>query len=326
MSLLAPLLGRASADPSRWTTLWEVLAPYGGRVTPSGIESWQRAAGRMDAESLRRADKQLTEAYVLLDTEAHARVVGYVARDAVFARRRFVRTLDAVIVAGPEAVARVAADPSALRSYDTVPVREPYSEPVVPVETLGTRIAAAAARKGIRRTWNNEAVGMLDRRRSKQWPSRPASTAWRDPEIGWLHVDASTLCADDGPEGEDGERSWYAAGSVAAGRLFRALHGVAGDGFGDQRPRHLRDVEIEIDLIRDEEGSDDADPQDETSCINDEGVYLTSFVHPEDARIEEFDARVELLTRHTAGALAHAALGFPPAEIAILQRVATSGV
>lgn len=324
MSLLATLFGRASADPSRWTDLWEVLAPYGGRVTPSGIESWERASGPMGAAVLRTADKQLAEAYVLLDTEAHARALGYTAPDAPFARRRFVRTLDSVIVAGPEVVSRVAADPTALRSYDTVPVREPYSEPVVPVETLATRIAGAVARKGVRYASCNEYVGVLDRRRGKQWPSRPASMGWRDPEIGWVQVDASMLCAKDGPESEDGPQSWYAAGSFAAGRIFRALHEVAGDGFGEQRPRHLRDVQVDIDPIGDE-GPDDPDPQDDTPWIDDESVCLTTFVHPEDARIEEFDARVELLTRHAAGALVQRAVGFPPAELAILQRVAVSG-
>jgi hypothetical protein len=322
MSLLATLLGRASADPSRWTTLWEVLAPYGGRVTPSGIESWERASGPMAAATLRTADKQLTEAYVLLDTEAHARVVGFTAPGAVFARRRFVRTLDAVIVAGPEAVSRVAADPSALRSYDTVPVREPYCEPVVPVETLATRIAGAVTRKGIRYTSRSEGVGVLDRRRSARWPSVPAGTGWRDPEIGWFQVDASMLCADDGPEGEGGETSWYAAGSVAAGRIFRALHDVAGDGYGEQRPRHLRDVELGIDLVVGEEVDGEAD----SLIISDESVWLSSRLHPEDVRIEEFEARVEMLTRHAAGVLAQRSLGLPPAELAILQRVATSGV
>ncbi|MBE7701188.1 hypothetical protein H9623_12865 [Oerskovia sp. Sa1BUA8] len=309
-----------------------MLAPYGGRVTPSSTENWQQASDTMGVTALREADKQLVEAYALLDTEQHARVVGYVGTDAPFARSRFVRTLDAVIVAGPEAVSRVVADPSALRSYDTLPVHEPYSEANLEAGSLAGQIAAAVARKGSPFVPRSIRVGQLDRRRGAQWPSRQdGSPDWRDPEVGWLFLDASPLCDAGTGENEDGPTSWYTAGSVAAGRIFRALHVVAGDGFDAQRPQHLRYVQVEIDLDE-AEMTGDRGPfiapgmEDASLVIDDEGVFLTTLVSTEDARLEEFDARVDLLTRHVAGTLAQPSIGFPPAELAILQRVAAAGV
>jgi hypothetical protein len=136
------LFSRISTDPARWTALWRVLEPYGGRLTADSIAYWSAHLPTLSKREYRRAARELAVAYRLLDTEEHARYLTgapWRGPGMPFARARFERTVDAVIVAGPQAVARVMADPALISGYDdrAIPERD---DPRWFDSTLGGRL------------------------------------------------------------------------------------------------------------------------------------------------------------------------------------------
>ena len=251
------LFGRRSAtDPSSWDELWEALGPLGGSLAPAAVARWEDIVVTSPPAFLEAAAEQLGHAYRLLGTEAHAREIGpgaFTGTDRPFAAERFARVVDAVVVGGPEVVARVAGDPSAIRSYATaVPLLDPLAAYHDDGDvTLGVRLMRLRERSRFERGAELRAprtqrfvvfVADLDRAALRRWPSlrgRTPGDAWagiRDPEEPWLEVDASDLdvVRDVSELGDpeatraaqkalDAPTSWYNAGVAAAERLFTTL-------------------------------------------------------------------------------------------------------
>jgi len=245
---------RRAADPSSWDELWEALAPLGGRLTPDALARWEDAVVTSPPAFLEAASEQLGHAYRLLGTEAHAREVGpgaFAGPDRPFARLRFGRVVDAVVASGPDAVARVAADPAAIRSYATaVPLADPALAFTTDTVPLGVQLLRVRDRARFERGAELRAPRAprraelsptdLDKAALKAWPSlagRSPERAWAgiaDPEEPWLDVDASNLDAtpDERTDPETvaevrdllaSPSSWFTAGDAAAQRIFVAL-------------------------------------------------------------------------------------------------------
>ncbi|MGW6003655.1 hypothetical protein ACWFNS_00070 [Oerskovia enterophila] len=328
MALFGSLFRKKKSDPSSWDELWTVLAPYGGRVTPSSTQAWLRAAATMDPKLLATAREQLEDALVLLDTEAAARFAGgtpFTGPDRPFARRRFLRALDAVIVAGPEAVARVVADPSSLRSYDSSPAVAPY-DLADPDGYLIERWEVAHWADPTERVLRRDRSVPLGKDRFTGWPSLAVGDEMRelrkfvlDPEAGWLDVDASAVGVRGGQVFTDRD-GWIGAG-IAAGRL---VHDALGD-MADRPPKLLHvfvgalpreDWEGEVGFgLEVVDGVADA----VTGDVNTERYVPFS---DEECAIEDQDERVGLLVRRVAHALLAIDLPFDEERAATLRDLA----
>ncbi|MFD6093549.1 hypothetical protein ACFWGN_15630 [Oerskovia sp. NPDC060338] len=326
MALFGSLF-RKKSDPSSWDELWTVLAPYGGRVTPSSTQTWLQAAANMDPKMLAKAKGQLERAYDLLDTEAVARFAGeapFTGSDRPFARRRFLRTVDAVIVAGPEAVARVVADPSYLRSYDSSPAVAPYETPD-PEGYLGDRWDVERWKDPLHRMIWKDVLVSLSTRRQKAWPSVADDSAAQmfhlDPEYGWVDVDASSIAAEQGApvEAVDG---WTGAGIEASKRLYAALGSVV------ERPDVLGLVAVVV--LSQAEWDGEAEDGDEVRDgvlnlgIDRQATELDIAFSAEECAIEDQEERVELLVGRAAHALLVFDLPFTGAQAATLGELARS--
>ncbi len=326
MALFGSLF-RKKSDPSTWDELWTVLAPYGGRVTPSSTQAWLRAAATMDPQVLAKAKDQLERAYDLLDTEAAARFAGeipFTGANRPFARRRFLRTVDAVIVAGPDAVARVVADPSYLRSYDSSPAVAPYETPD-PEGYLADRWDVERWKDPLNRMIWKDVLVSLSTRREKSWPSLagdPAAQMFHlDPEYGWVDVDASSIAAEQGApvEARDG---WTGAGIEASRRLHTAL------GSPLERPDVLALVAVVV--LSQAEWDDEAEDGDEDDVregvlnvgIDRSATELDIALSDAECAITDQSERVALLVRRAAHALLTFDLPFTGAQAAALGELA----
>lgn len=309
---------RVADDPSSWDELWTVLTPLGGSLEASAVERWRAVASAFTPAQLDRAAEQLGYAYRLLDTEAHARALvpgGFTAPGEPFARQRFVRTLDAVVAAGPDAVAQVVTEPSALAGWP-VAASDPAAyydwdavrPPALGLELLRARTPSLFALGGGLRLGAGATAAwiatpaLLDAERLARWPSLRARTRWPnpltdtpDPEVPWLDVDASSLDADG--TGDDDPTSWYAAGDAAAARLFVALGADALHGAAEG----VTAVEVEVDA--------GADP-DPLGVPGDGVVTVVAALAPQDAGVQDVAGRVDALVRAVAAALVASDVAF----------------
>jgi len=344
------LFGRRRAtDPTSWRELWEALGPLGGRLTPEAVRRWEDIVATSPPAFIEAASEQLGYAYRLLGTEAHAREIGPGAFEGTgrpFAAERFARVVDAVVVAGADAVARVAADPAAVRSFATgVPLLDPVlayrgdGDVTLGVELLRIRDRSrfergAELRAPRARSFVTSAVD-LDRDALHAWPSlrgRAAGAEWagiRDPEEPWLEVDASDL--DVVPEvaelddveatraaqhALDAPGSWYGAGVSAAERIFTALGADAvGPETGDG-PVSL----VSLELLRPSE--ERAVGPDREPARWAEILSVPVALDPADAATTGADARTDVVSRACARRLLELPLVGTPANRPTLERLA----
>ena len=328
-------LGRRTSAPQEWAQLWELLVPLGGQTTPDAVERWSRWARTQPAETLASAAEQLTEAYTLLDTEQHGRALAvepFTGLDRPFARLRFLRVLDRVILSGPDAVEKVADAPELVRGYDTVHLMDPdqslgstapalvhLSRLLDEARVLGGHSALTVGEL----SQPDEAEAMLAMLQlehgaasdgwvtSRRWPTlRSAKQARRarfsieDPEIAWIDVDASILCDDEsGDQPVDhrhDEGCWTGAGRAATLAVYRALDGAA----GAQHELCHRQVGVEV-VSAEDAMTDGAAPDVDESLP----MVLVELVLSEaELAVVDPPARVVLLVRRSAERLARTAL------------------
>jgi hypothetical protein len=343
------LFGRRRAtDPSSWRELWEALGPLGGRLTPEAVRRWADIVATSPPAFIEAASEQLGHAYRLLGTEAHAREIGPGAFEGTgrpFAAERFGRVVDAVVVAGPDAVARVAADPTAIRSYaSAVPLLDPVlayrgdGDVTLGVELLRIRDRSRFERGAELRAPRTRSVvtsaATLDRDALRAWPSlrgRSAGQVWtgiRDPEEPWLEVDASDL--DVVPDLADVEavrsvrevlddpESWYSAGISAAERLFTAL---GADALGaDAATASVALVSLDLQEPADPKaGAPDLEPEQWAEVLS-----VPVVLDPADAATTGAGSRIDVLARACARRLLDLPLVATPANRPTLERLARS--
>jgi hypothetical protein len=225
------LFGSKASRPESWTQLWEVLAPLDGSISPPGLQAWLAAS--VPEPTLRRANVQLRQAYAQLDTETLARSTRapFTTPGQPFGYRRFLRVLDNVVLAGPEAVRRVVDDASALQVYDTLPALDPsafYDEPLPTEPPLLTVLRGALdvvwppERRPTGPSGWQAKLPMFGPQVRKSWPG--LSDGWgelarADPSVPWLEI-VSEL-DDRSCVGRPG--CWEFSGYQAGKRLFAAL-------------------------------------------------------------------------------------------------------
>ncbi|WP_265521326.1 hypothetical protein [Oerskovia flava] len=323
MSFFSSLF-RKRSDPSSWRELWEVLAPYGGALTPASARAWSDAAASMDPRLLATAREQLERAYELLDTQHAAAFVGgapFTTPDRPFARRRFLRALDAVVVAGPDAVAQVAADPSTLRAYDTAPAVAPYEVPD-PQGSLLERLDLATSSSPHAHLMLGTAT-YLPRRREAGWPALGSDTIARqfylDPELGWVDVDASAVGVSQG-EPLDPTQGWADAGRETGRRVFVALGSVV------ERPATLGLVAVVLLPREDWEGEVGSGLTTRDGVaqagINEGLVELYVALSDAECATRDTAERIDLLVRRAAQALRTFELPFTALQASALDELA----
>lgn len=324
---------RVPDDPSTWDELWAVLTPLHGSLSAPDVERWRALASSFTPAQLDRAAEQLGFAYRLLDAEAAARVLspgGFTAPGEPFARQRFVRTLDAVVASGPDAVAQVVEDPAALTGWQVAPVdpRAYYDwDAPAPVslglELLRARTPSLFALGGGLRVSSGPAAAwvaapaLLDAERLERWPTLRARARWAnpladtpDPEVPWLDVDASLLDPDDVPD--DDPTSWYAAGQAAAARVFDAL----GPDALDESARDGGVTVVEVEVCAEADAPvDDAVPGDGVASVT---AVLVQAEHRLDAPAD----RAAALVRAVSAALMGSGVAFSGTSRARLEDLA----
>lgn len=328
-------LGRRTSAPQEWAQLWELLVPLGGQTTPDAVDRWSRWARALPAETLTVAAEQLAEAYALLDTEQHGRALAvepFTGLDRPFARMRFLRVLDRVILAGPDAVEKVADAPELVRGYDTVHLLDPdqslgstapalmhLSRLLDEARVLGGQTAPTvgelpqpeeteALRAMMQLEHGSASGGWVS---SRRWPTLRSAKASRrtrfsieDPEIAWIDVDASILCDDESGDAPadhvHDESCWTGAGRAATLEVYAALGGAA----GAQHELCHRQVGVEVVSAEDATADGGAPDVDEALPMVLVELVLT------DAELAVVDppARVALLVRRSAERLARTAL------------------
>lgn len=335
MGLFATI-SRRSSSPHQWTQLWDVLKPLGGRTTPDAVARWSRWARELPAETLTTAAGQLAGAYELLDTEKHGRALAvepFAGVERPFARRRFLRVLDRVILSGPDAVVRVSGSPELVRGYDTVHLLDPEAVLLDPdrapafvnlsallddvrvlrgtaAPTVADLRGAAAAEAARTLTQMDFAHVASTWTTSRRWPALRSAKgpvqlrfAMEDPEIAWLAVEATDLCDD---EAEDADPThvhddcWVAAADAAAVEIFRALGGAA----GAQHDLSHRHVWVEI--LAAEDATLGAGAPEVDGNLSMVMVELPLSEH--ELAVVDQQARVALLVRRTAERLSRVAL------------------
>jgi hypothetical protein len=210
------------ADPRAWTELWSLLAVLGPSMDRADPRAWRTAAAAQKDADLRKATDQLAEAYGMLNTEQIARYarMPFTGPGRPFEYRRFLRVIDAVVLAGPDAVARVAADASAVRGYDTAPSLEPaafYDESLP--DTAPLLAMLTTLRPGQLGMW---VLRLPHYGPAASWPSITGGTPQlmrADPSVPWLECEVEL--DDDGDPEAPG--SWERCGYQAAKLLFTAL-------------------------------------------------------------------------------------------------------
>ncbi|GMA24419.1 hypothetical protein GCM10025864_21780 [Luteimicrobium album] len=344
------LFGRRRAtDPSSWRELWEALGPLGGRLTPEAVRRWEDIVATSPPAFIEAASEQLGHAYRLLGTEAHAREIGPGAFEGTgrpFAAERFGRVVDAVVVAGPDAVARVAADATAVRSYAAaVPLLDPVlayrgdGDVTLGVELLRIRDRSRFERGAELRAPRSRrfvtSAADLDRDALRAWPSlrgRQPGQVWtgiRDPEEPWLEVDASDLDVVPGASdlgdveatraaqhARDAPGSWYGAGLAAAERLFTAL---GPDALGpDAATAGVALVSLELEHPADPKvDGPDLEPGQWAEMLS-----VPLVLDPTDAATTEGDARTGVLARACARRLLDLPLVATSQNLPTLKRLA----
>lgn len=312
------LLSRAAAKPADWKALWAFLAPAGGRVTPDALDRISAAATALPRKTLLAADDQLGRAMGLLDTEDHAR---YLKRDAWqgperrFARRRFVRALHAVLVAGPEAVARAAADPSVVGSYDpqdTIPWRERELDDTVALRLYRAINEPGGAHGHVKAVSVTRSANLTDRA-EKGWPSIALGTPqwphlfdYHDPEGTWLSVEAAVGALHD--------QSWLDAARDANERIAVAL--------GERNPPMITSQLLQEALVtlRTPDDGEDEEPTFDEGFLD-----VTVTLDPAVLSALPVVGRADHLTRAASTALLEHASTLTPEAAAVLTRLATVG-
>lgn len=306
-------------DPVHWGELWELLAPLGGRTGPQEI---QRLADSLKTEPQKRrrtAQKQLARAMALLDTEDNARNLRtdpWRGPGNPFRREGFLAVIQAVIVAGPDAVRRVLNQPMHLASYDTIPadlnarVRAEYE----PITAMDAFVIANFP-------WFTGPTGRIPKK--KAWPSlqSPANAQYdfdiNDPEKVWLTLDAELLNPEQDGEAMSGAVDWDEAEISAVTRIMTAL--------GPQNPPALASppvLDISVELVREpspQNVEDDDDDMDDAYDEDDGELLVSRMVDPaliDAARTS--DQRADFLVQQVAQALLSADVGWtsarPPLE------------
>lgn len=328
-------LGRRTSSPQEWVQLWELLVPLGGQTTPDAVDRWSRWARTKPAETLTAAAAQLTEAYALLDTEQHGRALAvepFTGLDRPFARLRFLRVLDRVILSGADAVEKVADAPELVRGYDTVHLLDPdqslgstapalvhLSRLLDEARVLGGHDAPSVGElPGPEGSEAMRAMMLLERGSasggwvtSRRWPTlRSAKQSQRtrfsieDPEIAWIDVDASILCDDESgdlpADHVHGEGCWTSAGRAATLEVYTALGGAA----GAQHELCHRQVCVEVVSAEDATADGGAPDVDEALPM----VLVELVLTEAELAVADPAARVALLVRRSAERLARTAL------------------
>lgn len=310
-------LFRRTTEPQDWAELWTVLRPLGGRITPDSLDRMSAEAARLPRATLVRADEQLGQAMALLDTEEHARHLSrdaWVAPDEPFGRRRFVRAVHAVLAAGPDAVVRVAEEPSVLRSYDSPDV--PGFVARVRDDSLARRLDDAISSHPARGTFvgnSSDTSSEITVGAEKGWPSLEDADSTRDgtypfesldPEGVWLTLTMETPLDDEG---------WDAESDVATERLVVAL--------GDRNPpeitsrKRLEQAWVQL-VVPDE----DADPEGYDLSLGELNVVM----HLDAGLVESVprDQRVDVLVRSAAAALLRISPHLTDEAVDTLRRLA----
>lgn len=292
------LFGSKKSRPESWTQLWEVLAPLGGSMSSAGAAAW--SAEGVEVRTLREAYSQLCDAYRLLNTEALARSVRepFTGPGQPFGYRRFVRVLDNVVLAGPEAVRRVADDASTLREYDTLPPLDPstFYDELLP----GEPPLLTVLRGALDRAWASEhrpagpsgwqaGSPVFGPAAPKSWPSLPDrffGLIRDDPSVPWLEF-VSEL--DEGDSvGQPG--CWEFSGYQATKRVFVAL------GPDPQRVAPgVKDVMVEF--------APPGEPPSEPIYRDDGVVGCMGMLTAQEYAVSEPAERVAILTRRGAQAM-----------------------
>ena len=335
-------LGRRSSAPQEWAQLWEILAPLDGRTSPDAVDRWSRWAREQPVETLDAAAGQLIEAYEELDTENHGRALAvdpFSGVDRPFARLRFLRVLDRVILAGPEAVEQVAGSPELVRGHDTVLPLDPERSLDQPSPTTvnlpalldearvlrGTTVRSIADLTGAAELEAWQAMthlrssGAADTwTTSRRWPTvRSAKSARRlrflveDPEVAWLDIDTSALCdvdADGDPHCAHGS-CWVEASRTATVEVYRALGGAAG------AQHELAHRQVCVEAVPAQDATADATAAPDVD--EDLPMVLVELALTEDElAVTDSQARAALLVRRSAERLSRAALpwGAPSRE------------
>lgn len=308
------LLSRAAARPADWRALWAFLAPAGGRMTSDALDHISAAAHELPRKTLLAADDQLGRAMGLLDTEDHAR---YLKRDAWqgpdrrFARRRFVRAVHAVLVAGPEAVVRAAADPSVVGSYDpqdVIPWRARELDDTIALRLYRAINEPGGTRGHVKAVSVTRSANLTDRA-EKNWPSIALGTSqwphlfdYRDPEGTWLSVEVAV--------GDLHDQSWLDAARDANERIAVAL--------GERNPPKITSQPLQEALVtlRTPDDGDDEEPS------FDEG-FLDITVTLDRAVLAALpvEGRADHLTREASAALLEHGSTLTPEATDVLRRL-----
>lgn len=318
------------SDLHSWTELWELVDRLSGRTSGLHLGYLRATAEGMSVEKLRRAEKQYGKAIRLLDTQEHARHLTrdpWVGAEQTFGRRRFVRAMEAVIAAGPDALVTVSRDPQALSRYDSgsapdLTARIVADEPV-DLQTgadgllLGTVLHDVLVEKGAadRSGWLDwtlaESRSHLHPKSVSSWPDVRASNRMYDredypfdhfdPDAVWLQVwtdfgspdeamDERTLTLDE----------WMLPRLEATARIMETLGSANPPDIGKTQIFAVR-VELNADA-----DADDTEPED----VNDPNHWCTDGVFgaelviaPDLLATTPPAARTDLLTQQIARAI-----------------------
>ena len=316
------------SDLHSWTELWELVDRLSGRTSALHLGYLRETAEGMPVEKLVRAEKQYGKAIRLLDTEQHARCLTrdpWVGAEQTFGRRRFVRAMQAVIAAGPDALETVSHDPQALRRYDsgTVPdlmARLVADEPV-DLRTgaegllLDTVLHDVLVEKGAanRSGWLEWTVAdsrpYLHPKSASSWPGVRASNRMHDreeypfdhfdPDAVWLQVWADFGSAADATEGRTPEQDeWMLHRLEATARIMETL--------GDANPPAIGRtpiVVVRVELVEDDDTDEPEDVNDPDHWCDD-GVFGAEFaVAPDLLATTPPAARTDVLTQQIARAI-----------------------
>lgn len=359
MTFLARLLGRSrppaasGVDLDALTDLWALVEPMQGSLTHESLDAMVAAAAGFSDERLVRADRQLSLAMSVMDTEEHARQLTQHRWTGVgepFGRRRFVRALHTAVVAGPVAVARVRDRPEAVAEYDTSPVPPAGDE----TGSLSRRIEGVLiAREGTSGALSRDASVLRDLdthgERAIAWPTVHAwEVAARDehdverydPEGAWLRLwadltDRAAVPLDGAVRDVHEAYPWFRPSSDAVVRVMAGLALTLPRRIGTV-PLHDVDVTLvrwegdagpgtdAADVDPAEEGAADVD-EDEAGVVSSEVVdgtlRVTAVVPAAEADAVPASGRTDALVRWTAAALAAQPLVHPGTR-EVLRRLA----
>lgn len=293
-------------DPQEWTQLWELLSSLDPRMSMDGVAAWAGKMGERPLKAVLPAVEQLARAYALFDTEQVAEMVyPWNGPGTAFPHTDFMRSIDAVILAGPKAASQVLEDASAMRAY-TAPAATGESWYFTPADDA--RPLLIALELVLDQVWPRKKrpsgprggyhLASFGPGHAAAWPSLAAHDdassvmAEADPSRPWLELDGGM------PERSQDDWgtfiSWQVAGYRAADRIIAR----AGDAITPSSPHIL----LEGMTPEDMEGMDGSQAEQ----LPDGSLYDVMVLTDDESQETDPDARADILTRRAARAL----LGF----------------